>query len=168
MMACVSDVCSVYRHLGELSTVAPSSPSPSHGPSLHFSTYSMPYHSSRRPHTSSTLQPSYTSPYSHPSPSPASSLPPHVTGDNIQVAVSKAASAWTGVITVVVVLCLLSTLVFCVVFGVLQAKAHDRMCWRHKYQPVPMHYHNGTKKVVSLSPDDYNDEDEDEEVYSAA
>ncbi|ELT87216.1 hypothetical protein CAPTEDRAFT_221897 [Capitella teleta] len=86
---------------------------------------------------------------------------------------SRAASAWKGVVTIVVLLCLLSTVVFFVVFGLLQAKAHDRLCWRHmRYEPVPMHYQNGKStrpgKVVSLTSYEDDDEEEDEDVFSAA
>jgi hypothetical protein len=73
-------------------------------------------------------------------------------------------------VTVVVILCLLSSAVFFLVFGLLQARAHERLCWRHiSYQPVPMQYHNGKAKNNVVSMAVYEDEDDDdEEVFSTA
>ena len=63
-----------------------------------------------------------------------------------------------GVISLVVVFCVFSLVIFWVVFGVLQARSNKRMCWYRHYQPVPMYYQDG-KERVTLSKHDYEDED---------
>ena len=63
-----------------------------------------------------------------------------------------------GVVSLVVVFCVFSLVVFLVVFGVLQARSNKRLCWYRHYQPVPMYYHDGTERVT-LSKGDLEDED---------
>ena len=78
------------------------------------------------------------------------------------------APALFNVISILVFFCILSVSVFFGVFGILQARSHNRLCWSHKYQPIPMYRYlqNGNDKLIQMSVD--SDEDvEEENDYSA-
>ncbi len=69
-----------------------------------------------------------------------------------------------GLLALVVLVCICSLILFLAVFMLLQARSNERLCWGHKYQPIPAFYQNNGNERVLLSREDYMDEDE---VFSA-
>ncbi|XP_041465657.1 proprotein convertase subtilisin/kexin type 5-like isoform X2 [Lytechinus variegatus] len=60
---------------------------------------------------------------------------------------------------------MLVIVLFFLVFGLLQARSHGKLCWRHKYAKVPsMNFSNKDKYVTLGKPDDDYYEDE-EDIY---
>ena len=68
-----------------------------------------------------------------------------------------------GYVSLIVFFCITAGVLFLVIFGLLQARSHQRLCWGHRYEAVPLFYQNGSEKVL-LTKEDFDDEDE---VYSA-
>ena len=68
-----------------------------------------------------------------------------------------------GLLAFAVLVCMCSVVLFLVVFMLLQARSSERLCWGHRYEPIPAFYDNG-KERVSLTREDFADEDE---VFSA-
>ena len=85
------------------------------------------------------------------------------------IAKSRATKLWPGFVTTIVCICVFILLLFIVLFGLLQAKSSEKLCWRTRYAPVPTIYQNNhSQKVqfqngmtkVPLGIDDYADEEE--------
>ena len=68
-----------------------------------------------------------------------------------------------GLLVFAVLVCMCSMVLFLVVFMLLQARSSERLCWGHRYEPIPAFYDNGRERV-SLTREDFADEDE---VFSA-
>ena len=102
---------------------------------------------------------------------PLKDYPNHLTSTPPSYAVSRAttSSAWLGL---VVVVCLFSLTVFCLVFGLLQAHSHEMLCWKQQrtlYQPVPMFYHRqgavGVRLGKQMNATAADSETSDEHLY---
>ena len=63
----------------------------------------------------------------------------------------------------VVLVCICSVVLFLVVFMLLQARSNERLCWGHRYEPIPAFY-DISRETVSLTRNDFADEDD---VFSA-
>ena len=77
---------------------------------------------------------------------------------------------WATIVIFLVFACVFSVGVFFLIFGLLQARSSEQLCWStHRYQPVPTLYRNGTGKVriteVTEYTDDENDQNEEEALY---
>ncbi|KAK2161965.1 hypothetical protein LSH36_107g10022 [Paralvinella palmiformis] len=98
----------------------------------------------------------------------------NVDGNNINnnpdnLAKSRATKLWPGFVTTIVCICVFILVLFIVMFGLLQAKSSEKLCWRTRYAPVPtiyqnnhsqkVQFQNGTTKVP-LGIDDFVDEEE--------
>ena len=76
---------------------------------------------------------------------------------------------WATIVTFLVFACVFSVGVFFLIFGLLQARSSEQLCWSsHRYEPVPTLYRNGTGKVRITDveyTDDENDLTEEESLY---
>lgn len=102
---------------------------------------------------------------------PHKDYPNHLASTSPTYAVSRAtsSSAWLGL---VVVVCLFSLTVFCLIFGLLQAHSHELLCWKQQrtlYQPVPMFYHRqgsvGVRLGKQMNTSAADSETSDEHLY---
>jgi len=102
---------------------------------------------------------------------PLKDYPNHLASTPPTYAVSRAttSSAWVGL---VVVVCLFSLTIFCLVFGLLQAHSHEMLCWKQQrtlYQPVPMFYHRqgavGVRLGKQMNTTAADSETSDEHLY---
>ena len=98
---------------------------------------------------------------SSPTPSFSSGVAITTPARDLRPATSNAPSLarWNSIGSILGCLGLFTVLLFLLLFGLLQARSGEKLCWKHRYQPVPMYYHNGTKKVSPTKQDLLNEEE---------